>query len=64
MMKLILRKITGNHDLMLKVLMYILHKIVAATENPMDDRILGHVEAILGKIDFAGLEDEELEKDA
>jgi len=62
-MKFILRKITGNHALMLRVLMYILHKIVEHTENDMDDRILAHIEAILGKIDFDGLEDEELEKD-
>ena len=63
MMKLILRKITGNHELMLKVFMYILEKIVASTENQMDDRILGHIEHILGEINIDGLEDEEIEKD-
>ncbi len=62
-MKFILRKITSNHDLMLRVLMYLLHKIVEHTENDMDDRILAHIENILGKIDFAYLEDEEVEKD-
>lgn len=62
-MKFILRKITGNHTLMLRVLMYILHHIVESTENEMDNRILGHVEKILGAIDIDGLEDEELEKD-
>ena len=62
-MKFILRKITGNHELMLKVFMYILNKIVDATENQMDDRIIGHIENILGEIDFDGLEDEEIEKD-
>lgn len=63
MMKLILRKITGNHTLMLKVFMYILEKIVASTENQMDDRILGHIEHILGEINIDGLEDEKIEKD-
>ena len=62
-MKFILRKITSNHTLMLKVLMYLLHKIVEHTDNEMDDRILKHIEDILGKIDFDGLEDEEVEKD-
>ena len=62
-MKFILRKITGNHELMLKVLMYLLEKIVVSTENTMDDRIYEHIENILGKIDFDGLEDEELEED-
>ena len=57
-MKFLLKRITSNHTLMLKIFLYILHKIVEATENPMDDRILAHIEAILGKIDIAGLEDE------
>ena len=63
-MKFILRKITGNHTLMLKVFLYILEKIVESTENEMDDRIYDHIEQILGVIDFDGIEDEELEKDA
>ena len=62
-MKFILRKITGNHTLMLKVFMYILEKIVESTENQMDDRIFKHVQDIIGTVDFDGLEDEELEKD-
>ena len=63
MMKFFLKRITGNHALMLKVFLYILHKIVEHTENKMDDRILKHVEDILGQINFDGLEDEELDKD-
>ena len=62
-MKYLLRKITSNHELMLKILMYILQKIVESTENKMDDRILGHIEHILGKIDINGLEDEDLPDD-
>ena len=62
-MKFILRKLTGNHELMLRVFLYLLDKIVESTENEMDDRIFEHVENILGVIDFDKLEDEELEAD-
>ena len=58
-MKFLLDRITGNHELMLKVLMYILHKIVDSTENELDDRIFDHIEHILGAIDIDGLEEEE-----
>ena len=62
MMKFFLKRITGNHELMLKVLMYILHKVVEATENDMDDRILAHIEHILGEVGFDGLEDEDIDE--
>ena len=62
-MKFILRKLTGNHELMHRVFLYLLDKIVEYNENEMDDRIFEHVENILGVIDFDKLEDEELEAD-
>ena len=60
-MKFFLKKITGNHSLMLKLFLYIAQKLVEATENEMDDRILAHLTHILGEIYFADIEDEALE---
>ena len=60
-MKFFLNKIVNNHGLMLKLFFYIANKLVDATENEMDNRILGHLTHILGEIDFDNLEEEKLD---
>ena len=57
-MKFLLKRITGNHTLMLKVFFYLANKVVDATENDLDDRILDVLEKVLGKLDIDNIEDE------
>ena len=57
-MKFILKRITSNHSLMLRVLFYIADKVVASTENDLDDRILAVLKKVLGEIDFNDVEEE------
>ena len=57
-MKFLLKRITGNHTLMLKVFFYLAHKVVDATENDLDNRLIDILEKVLGQIDFDNIEDE------
>ena len=57
-MKFLLKRITGNHTLMLKVFFYLANQVVDATENDLDDRILDVLEKVLGKLDIDNIEDE------
>ena len=57
-MKFILRRLTGNPDLLLKVFLYVARKIVESTDNDMDDRLLAVIEKVLGAIDIENIHDE------
>ena len=57
-MKFILRRLTGNPELLLKVFLYVARKVVASTENDMDDRLLEVIEKVLGVIDIENIHDE------
>ena len=57
-MKFILRRLTNHPELLLKVFLYVARKIVASTDNQMDDRLLDVIEKVLGDIDIDKIHDE------